>query len=1006
MSTVPLTLHPTHRLVFDRDTGKPKGYGFCEFADHETAMSAVRNLNGQEIGGRPLRIDLADSDPFLEGKTTVRGEIIDGGETRAQWRERHDRDRHDDHRPGRSSDPNAFLANLPKGVPLPPGSNALDAISHVLASTDPSQILEVLAQMKAFVITHPEQARALLVAHPQLGYALFQALLLHKIVDPAILNRMLAATGAAVAAPAAPAPAPAPPVAQPAPYMPPLPTMQQQQPPMYPPAYPPPSQTPVQHPTPPVPPTMYAQPPSQMQLPSYYRPPPPSAAPVPQQYQPPPTAHAPPQAPAQPPAVPDFDQTQREMLLQVLRLTPEQLNTLPPTEREQIMQLDMPPIRWCSYALAALSGGWHIVSGQQVPPNSFPHVWPGQPKGDFSPEWQKYFEVTAPLPGIPTGLPRSFAGNIPVDRPGHPNDTLFFWGFERQGANGTLTAPANPNNTDPWILWIQGGPGSSGLLGLSTENGPIHVLSNGSWVVNPLSWNTLADTIWIDQPVGTGFSTADTKGYGMVVLPFPSGNPCNLLSLVADEDQMAEDFPYIAKHLFARTSGPVNLRKIAIGDGSLGSLATIRDLPVINIIETYPALIGYDQEVFNYFREQHHLCGFDLNLTYPQNGTFPTLNLTAGLRQTLRPPSDSARTFTSWKDAFRTEYASGRDFDAVDGSQRRAEWKRDLSGRTNGTLDPWYGCDVFDELRDYALNFTFPWTNGGFDVYDIPDATNPEPPKNAAPFLNDPRTRAALHAPTSKNWTSSFNYPFGSVYNKSIGNEHGDPSVEPVAFLTDLATNATARNVSIVFYSGNDDAQVQHRGTEVVIQNFTFGGTQGFTRKPSTPWFDDDGNFAGIVHQERNITYLLFDGAGHLVPEWKPAQALVFLREFVLGSNKNGTVEGTSVVGGENSTLAGDYFPGGNEIFYGSAATQGTSTVPSATIAAWNSFLATATAAAGSGAGTSEGSTTTGSATSTSTTSSRTPNGASINKARSLSIISHLLITSICYVVLYELVDS
>ncbi|KAI9056434.1 alpha/beta-hydrolase [Trametes sanguinea] len=669
-------------------------------------------------------------------------------------------------------------------------------------------------------------------------------------------------------------------------------------------------------------------------------------------------------------------------------------------------------IRGWLCTLAASSAGWTLVLGQQVPPNSFPHAWPGQPKGDFSPEWQKYFEVTAPLPGIPSaGLPRSFAGNIPVDRPGHPNDTLFFWGFERQGANGTLTAPANSNNTEP--------PGSSGMLGLSTENGPIHVLSNGSWVVNPYSWNTLADTIWIDQPVGTGFSTADTKGY------------------VADEDQMAEDFlgflnnlvkvfpslatrplyltgesyagtyiPYIAKHLFAQRSGPVNLRKIAIGDGSLGSLATIRDLPVINIIETYPALIGYDQEVFNYFREQHHLCGFDLNLTYPQNGTFPTLNLTAGLRATLHPPSADQQTFVSWRDAFRSEIVSRRESsplppqapEATERLRRRDEWKRDLSGRANGTLDPWYGCDVFDEMRDYALNFTFPWTNGGFDVYDIPDATNPEPPMNAAPFLNDPRTRAALHAPTSKNWSSSFNYPFGSVYNKSIGNEHGDPSVEPVAFLTDLAANATARNVSIVFYSGNDDSQVQHRGTEVVIQNFTFGGIQGFTRKPSTPWFDDDGNFAGIVHQERNLTYLLFVGAGHLVPEWKPAQALVFLREFVLGSNPNGTVtEGTSVVGGENSTLAGDYLPGGNEIFYGSAKTQGTSTVPSATIAAWNSFLATATATVVANATTSSD-LTTGSTSGSSASTSASPSGASnaaSPRRRSHAIPLQLLMTAV-----------
>ncbi len=40
-----------------------------------------------------------------------------------------------------------------------------------------------------------------------------------------------------------------------------------------------------------------------------------------------------------------------------------------------------------------------------------------------------------------------------------------------------------------------------------TQNGPIHVLSNGSWVLNPYSWNTLADTVWMDQPVGAHFST-------------------------------------------------------------------------------------------------------------------------------------------------------------------------------------------------------------------------------------------------------------------------------------------------------------------------------------------------------------------------------------------------------------------------------------------------------------------------------------------------------------------
>ncbi|KAH8998057.1 hinge domain of cleavage stimulation factor subunit 2-domain-containing protein [Lactarius akahatsu] len=316
---------PLERLVFDRETGKPRGYGFCEFADHETALSAVRNLNNVDVGGRPLRIDLADSDPFLEGKTTVRGELIDGGETRAQWRERENAKRDRDSDGGK--DKISFLRSLPQGVPVPPGASALDMISQTLATMNPAQLVEVLAQFKAFVITHPDQARALLVAHPQLAYALFQALLLNKIVDPAILQRMLAATnpGHPVSAPApTPAPAPAPHLA-PAPSTIPQLTQTGMHPPYHgapPPQIPPsfyPPQIPV-HPSPAPPP-----PQQQQQHMSYYG--------VPQfPPQPPPPA-----APAA--AIDSIDPSQKAMLLQVLRLTQEQISQLPPAERDAILAL-------------------------------------------------------------------------------------------------------------------------------------------------------------------------------------------------------------------------------------------------------------------------------------------------------------------------------------------------------------------------------------------------------------------------------------------------------------------------------------------------------------------------------------------------------------------------------------------------------------------------------------------------------------------------------------------
>ena len=44
--------------ITDRDTGRFRGFAFIEMED-EGANSAIQALNGQEIDGRPLKIDLA-----------------------------------------------------------------------------------------------------------------------------------------------------------------------------------------------------------------------------------------------------------------------------------------------------------------------------------------------------------------------------------------------------------------------------------------------------------------------------------------------------------------------------------------------------------------------------------------------------------------------------------------------------------------------------------------------------------------------------------------------------------------------------------------------------------------------------------------------------------------------------------------------------------------------------------------------------------------------------------
>ena len=42
------------RMVFDKDTLQPKGYGFADFADPKTAMEAIKILSEKECNGRRL----------------------------------------------------------------------------------------------------------------------------------------------------------------------------------------------------------------------------------------------------------------------------------------------------------------------------------------------------------------------------------------------------------------------------------------------------------------------------------------------------------------------------------------------------------------------------------------------------------------------------------------------------------------------------------------------------------------------------------------------------------------------------------------------------------------------------------------------------------------------------------------------------------------------------------------------------------------------------------------
>ncbi len=93
---------------------------------------------------------------------------------------------------------------------------------------------------------------------------------------------------------------------------------------------------------------------------------------------------------------------------------------------------------------------------------------------------------------------KSYSGYVRIDNKANAN--MFFWFFEAQ----------NPKPDTPVIMWLSGGPGCSSELAIFMENGPVHFnLKTKDIIGNPGSWNKNYHVLYVDNPIGTGFSTCD-----------------------------------------------------------------------------------------------------------------------------------------------------------------------------------------------------------------------------------------------------------------------------------------------------------------------------------------------------------------------------------------------------------------------------------------------------------------------------------------------------------------
>ncbi|KAI9337963.1 Alpha/Beta hydrolase protein [Obelidium mucronatum] len=396
-----------------------------------------------------------------------------------------------------------------------------------------------------------------------------------------------------------------------------------------------------------------------------------------------------------------------------------------------------------------------------------------------------------------------------------PNGFFFFAFFESR---------SDPDE-DPFILWINGGPGCSSNLGLLMELGPCRVDEGGnSTSFNPYAWNNKANLLFLDQPVGVGFSYAkpgrkvgnselaakETDIFLQLFfynLPQYSKAPVHLFG----ESYAGHYIPAIGRRVYrenleAPQKNPnrllINLVSLGIGNGWVRPYLQFDKFADFLVDEKYGPLVSQDQ--YETLKKKYRICGF----LAEQCEAHPS-------RLTCIPASAYCeRAFAFPKDVKRNSF------------------------------------DVRQKCDEEAGDVCYPIET------DIETYLNQKWVQN---LIGVDREYMGCSADVG----TSFFYS-------------GD---EERRYDTAVA-EVLEGGVKVLVYAGDADFVCNWVGNEAWLNAMEWSGQEGYLNAPTGPFIVDKLE-AGLFKTYGNLTWLKIYGAGHMVPYDKPVESLEMISNWI-----------------------------------------------------------------------------------------------------------------------------
>lgn len=441
----------------------------------------------------------------------------------------------------------------------------------------------------------------------------------------------------------------------------------------------------------------------------------------------------------------------------------------------------------------------------------------------------------------------------------------FFWFFESRND------PANA----PLAIWMNGGPGSSSMLGLLRENGPCFVNSDSnSTYLNEWAWNKNVNMLFLDQPVQVGMSydtltniTNNIDTGEVKVVDFSTDVPAQNNSFYVGT--------YASQNFNLTTRGTENSARALWHFAQVWFQEFPKHKPNDNRISIATESYGgrYGPAFAAYFQEQNSRIE---NGTWSEQGKTHILHL-----DTLLIINGCVDRYVQWPGYPMMAFNNSYGIQAINES-RHDEVLRDLY-REGGCLDQIEACRnsslIYDPTNQgfnesvnkicqdaetfCTLNIRDPYFDTDVNYYDIsaPGAASFPPPWYQG-WLNQPHVQQGLGIPI--NWTQS-NAAVSRAF-RGIGDYPRPGWIEDLAYLLEEGVK-----VSLVY--GDRDYACNYFGGELLGLAIPYANATSFAQAGYADVVVNETYIGGQVRQYGNLSFTRVYQAGHEVPAYQPETA-------------------------------------------------------------------------------------------------------------------------------------